>query len=66
MLSTKSPRLKLQAKQAYKAKDREVKKSAKRDKRSFVEGLAKEAETAAARGDLSTVFKQQAVMWQKD
>ncbi len=33
MLSIKSPRLQQQAKQAYKAKDREVKKSARRDRR---------------------------------
>ena len=35
----------------------EVKKSARSDKRSFVEGLATEAECAAARGELSTVHK---------
>lgn len=34
MLSTKSPRLQQQAKQIYKAKDREVKKTARRDKRN--------------------------------
>ena len=32
-------------------------KSARSDKRSFVEGLAAEAECAAARGELSTVYK---------
>ena len=32
-------------------------KSARSDKRSFVEGLAAEVECAAARGELSTVYK---------
>ena len=43
--------------ESYKGKDKEVKKSARRDKRSFVEGLAAETECAAARGGLSTVHK---------
>ncbi|KAK2174089.1 hypothetical protein NP493_829g00009 [Ridgeia piscesae] len=47
----------LQVQEAYKGKDMEVKKSARSDKRSFVEGLATEAECAAARGELSTVHK---------
>ena len=34
-----------------------MKKSAINDKRSYVEGLAAEAESAAARGELSTVYK---------
>ena len=38
-------------------KDKEVKRSARRDKRVFVEELANEAETAAAIGDLNTVYK---------
>ena len=57
MLSTKSPRLQQQVQEAYKGKDMEVKKSARSDKRSFVEGLAAEAESAAVRGDLSTIYK---------
>ena len=36
---------------------KEVKRSARRDKRVFVEKLANEAETAAAKGDLNTVYK---------
>ena len=35
----------------------EVKKSARNDKRAYVERLAAEAESAAARGELSTVYK---------
>ena len=57
MLSTKSARLQQQVQEAYKGKDKEVKKSARNDKRAYVEGLAAEAESAAARGELSTVYK---------
>ena len=57
MLSTKSARLQQQVQEAYKGKDKEVKKSARNDKRSYVEGLAAEAESVAARGELSTVYK---------
>ena len=57
MLSTKSPRLQQHVQKAYKGKDKEVKKSARSDKMSFVEGLAAEAECVAARGVLSTVYK---------
>uniref|UniRef100_A0A3B1KAX6 Endonuclease/exonuclease/phosphatase domain-containing protein n=1 Tax=Astyanax mexicanus TaxID=7994 RepID=A0A3B1KAX6_ASTMX len=57
MLSTKSPRLHEQVQKAYKDKDREVKKSARSDKRAFVEDLAEKAECAAARGELSTIHK---------
>ena len=56
MLSTKSARLQ-QVQEAYKGKDKEVKKSARNDKRAYVEELAAEAESAAARGELSTVYK---------
>ena len=57
MLSTKSARLQQQVQEAYKGKDKEVKKSAMNDKRAYVEGLAAEAESAAARGELTTVYK---------
>ena len=50
-------RLQQQVQKAYKGKDKEVKKSARNDKRSYVEGLAAEAESAAARGEMSTVYK---------
>lgn len=49
MLSIKSPRLLEWAQSAYREKDRQVKKSAKSDKRAFVEDLADKAEQAAAR-----------------
>ena len=57
ILSTKSLRLREQAQEAYKIKDKEVKKSARNDKRAFAEELAGEAERAAARGEISTVYK---------
>ncbi|XP_013401097.1 uncharacterized protein LOC106166982 [Lingula anatina] len=57
LLNTKSPRLVEQDRAAYKSKDKEVKKSARSDKRVFVEKLASEAEQAAAQGDMGTVYK---------
>ena len=41
----------------YKTKNREVKRSTGRDKRSHVEKLAKSAEEAAFVGDLGEVYK---------
>ena len=52
MLSTKSPRLQQQVQDVYKGKDKEVKKRARSEKKSFAEGLAAEAEC----GELSTVY----------
>ena len=40
----------------YKAKNREVKRSTRRDQRSHVEKLAKSAEEAAIVGDLGEVY----------
>ena len=57
MHSTKSSRLQQQVQEAYKGKDKEVKKSARSDRRSCVEWLAAEAECAAARDELSIVYK---------
>lgn len=57
LLSAKFPRLTQRAKAEYKIKDKEVKRSARRDKKAFVEELAGEAEMAAAKGELSTVYK---------
>lgn len=53
LLGAKSPRL---PERAQKAKDRQVKKSAKSDKRAFVEDLAKKVEQAAARGEMNAVY----------
>ena len=57
MSSTKSPKLQQQVQEAYKGKDKEVKKNARSDKRFFVERLAAEAECAAARCEFNTVYK---------
>ena len=57
MLNTRSPRLRAQAQTEYKIKDCKVKRTARKDKREFVDQLAKDAEDAAARGELSTVYK---------
>ncbi len=54
---TPSPNDSEQTKMSYKNKDREVKRSARRDKRVFVEHLASEAEKAAAYGKLGIVYK---------
>lgn len=56
MLCTKSPRFLERIQEAYREKGRQVKKSAKRDKRTFVEYMADKAEQAAARGEMSTIY----------
>ncbi|KAJ8412732.1 hypothetical protein AAFF_G00116830 [Aldrovandia affinis] len=56
VLNTKSLRLQKQVQEAYKTKDKEVKKSAKNDKRAFVEMLACNAEGAARRGEMGVVL----------
>ncbi|KAL9958972.1 hypothetical protein ACROYT_G036051 [Oculina patagonica] len=56
-LSPKSLRVQQQVQKAYKMKDKEVKKSARNDKRAFAEELAGEAECAAARGEMNAVYK---------
>ncbi len=58
ILNTKSARLKNQLNAAYKAKDKEVKKSARRDKRTHhLEEKANQVEQAAHRRDLNRVYK---------
>ncbi|KAL1267682.1 hypothetical protein QQF64_033045 [Cirrhinus molitorella] len=57
LLNLKSQRLIEKATLSYKNKDREVKRSARRDKRVFAENLAREAEKAAAFGNLGAVYK---------
>ncbi|CAC5396277.1 unnamed protein product [Mytilus coruscus] len=41
----------------YRTKDKEVKRSARKDKTQYLEDLAKDAEKAAVLGELSTVYK---------
>jgi len=53
MINIKSIRLQEQVKTAYTAKDNEMKRSARRDRRTFVDNLAHEAEQAASHGEMS-------------
>ncbi|XP_071141830.1 craniofacial development protein 2-like [Mytilus edulis] len=55
--STKSERIQTTLRKEYSVKDKEVKCKAKADKAIYLETLAKEAETAASKGELSTVYK---------
>ena len=57
MLNAKSSRQIERTQQEYKIKDREVKWSARKDKRNFIEKLASEAEEAAEKREFSTVYK---------
>ena len=57
LLSTRSPRLKEQAQRDYSEKDKEVKRSARNDKRNYLQCRAEEAEKASIRDDLNTVYK---------
>lgn len=55
--STKSERIQTTLRKEYSVKDKEVKRKAKADKAIYLETLATEAETAASKGELSTVYK---------
>ena len=57
LLSAKSPRLKENLKRTYSEQDKEVKKSAKKDKKDYIERLATDAEEAAARQDMGTLYR---------
>ncbi|XP_033109873.1 craniofacial development protein 2-like [Anneissia japonica] len=54
---TKSARLKERFTKTYKSKDKDVKRSARKDKRHYVETLADRAEEAAAMGNMNEVYK---------
>ncbi|XP_071136923.1 uncharacterized protein [Mytilus edulis] len=51
------PRLQYQLQVTYRAKDKEVKRSARKDKRQYLKDLANEAEKSAILGELRTVYK---------
>ena len=53
---TKSERLKEKRRIEYKAKDREVKRQIRRNKRNSTEGIAKEAEEAANMQHMKTLY----------
>ena len=55
ILNTKSIQERLQ--KEYSSKDKEIKRSARQDKRTYVDKLAEKAETAAQKGELSTVYR---------
>jgi len=57
LLACKSHESREQLSQEYKAKNSEVKKSSRRDKRTYIDNLAKEAQEAADKGDTRTVYK---------
>ena len=55
--STQSERVRDQLRRKYSELDHEVKEMTKRNKRKFVERLAEEAEEAAGRQDLKTLYR---------
>ncbi|KAL3875419.1 hypothetical protein ACJMK2_033367 [Sinanodonta woodiana] len=57
LLDSKSPRLKDKISKEYRGKDKEVKKSASRDRKEYTERLAKEADVAAGQKDMKTVYQ---------
>ncbi len=57
LLTCKSHERRVQLSAEYKAKNTEVKRSARRDKKNYFENLGKEAQEAADRGDTRTVYK---------
>lgn len=56
-LDAKSPRLKERAVALYREKDKEVKKSARIDKRTYTDKLAQRAQRAAEMKDMKTVYQ---------
>ena len=57
MLNTKSSRQIERTQQEYKIKDREVKRSARQNKRNFIKKLASEAEETEEEKEFYTVYK---------
>ena len=57
VLETKSERLKERYKQQYREADQTVKRMTRANKRAYMEGLAREAEEATARGEQGRVYK---------
>jgi len=56
-LATRSERLKDQLKTEYRELDKDVKKSARADRKVYTEKLADEAETAASKRDMQTLYR---------
>ena len=57
ILNTKSKGIQDHLQKEYSSKDKEIKRSARQDKRAYVDKLAEKAETAAQKGELSTVYR---------
>lgn len=55
--NAKSERIQISLQKEYTSKDKEVKQKAKADRKKYLETLAEEAETAASKGQLSTVYR---------
>ena len=55
LLTTKSPRLKERHSREYSQKDKEVKRSTRADKRTYIENLAEDVEEAARRKDMKSL-----------
>jgi len=53
---TKSERIKDQLRKDYKEKDKETKRSIRRDKRKWIDDLIREAEEAANKGQMKTIY----------
>ena len=56
MDSTRSERVREQLRNAYSAKNKEVKRQLKKDKNDWAEKVAEEAQKAAEQGHLKTVY----------
>ena len=57
LLTTKSPRPKERLSREYSQKDKEVKRSTRADKRTYIENLAEDAEAAARRKDMKSLYQ---------
>ena len=57
ILNTKSKIIQERLQLEYSIKDKEIKKSARHDKRAHVDNITMKVETAAERGELSTVYR---------
>ena len=57
ILNTKSKRIQERLQKEYSSKDKEIKRSARQDKRAYGDKLTEKAETAAQKSELSTVYR---------
>jgi hypothetical protein len=57
ILTTRSERVKEKLETEYKILDKEVKRKTRDDKKAYIDGLAEEAETAASKQDLRTLYR---------